>query len=294
MKSLLSRVFILIALATSIPSQALSVIDDRGNTVTLQQPALRVIALAPHIVEVAYAVGKGESLVGAVSYSNYPEAALQIPRVGSFKNFSVESVVRLQPDLILAWYGANNLEKVHKLQQLGYTVYWNDPKTLEGVGKSIEDIGLLLGAADSQQARDFNQAIEHLRASNVNKPAVSVFYQVWDEPLQTLNGDHLISDIIGLCGGVNIFSGAKTRAPKVSIESVLRADPEVIIASGMGEARPDWLDEWRNWPQLQAYQHQQLHFIPPELLQRHTPRVLQGAAEMCEQLDLARQVYAKP
>jgi iron complex transport system substrate-binding protein len=273
-------------------NQLLQVIDDLGNSISLQRPAQRVVALAPHLVEVVYAVGGGESLVGAVNYSNYPDEAINIPRVGSYKNFSVEAVMRLQPDLILAWHNSTAIAKVKKLQSLGFKVYWNDPKTLDGVSKSLVDIGRLLGAEQaSAQSATFDQTLRDLRKTYAHKSPVSVFYQVWNEPLQTLNGEHLISDVMAVCGGVNVFADVNVRAPKISVEALLRANPQVIIASGMGEARPEWLDEWRNWPQLHAYQHQQLHFIPPALLQRHTPRILQGATLMCQQLDQARQAY---
>jgi len=276
----------------SLSAQAIDVVDDRGNTVTLTQPAQRVIALAPHIVEVVYAVGRGDALVGAVSYSDYPEAAKKLPRVGSYKSFSVEAVLRLQPDLILAWYTGNGEAKIKKLQDLGLNVYWGEPRTLEGVSKSMSDIGILLGSDSAKKtAENFDKTLFNLRAKYENKTPISVFYQVWNKPLQTLNGKHLISDVMKICGGKNIFSSAKSLAPKVSVESVLRSNPQAIIASGMGVSRPEWLDEWRSWPQLQAFQNNQLHFIPPELIQRHTPRVLKGAAIMCEQLDAARDVY---
>jgi iron complex transport system substrate-binding protein len=115
-----------------------------------------------------------------------------------------------------------------------------------------------------------------------------VFYQVWDDPLFTINDTHLISDVIRLCGGHNIFSDAIPLVPKISVEMVVRRDPQVIIASGMGEERPEWLDDWRKWKSLQAIQNNQLYFIHPDLLQRHTLRILSGTEQMCAFLDQAR------
>lgn len=275
--------------------QAIEVVDDRGYHVVLDTPAKRVIALAPHIVEIVYAVGGADAIVGAVNYSDYPEAAKHLPQVGSYKSFSVEAVLRLQPDLILAWHTGNGEARVQKLQDLGFKVYWTEPKTLGGVSRSMRNIGLLLGKVEAEQAADtFDQTLASLKTTYSHKTPVSVFYQVWNEPLQTLNGEHLISDVMSLCGGVNVFGDAPSLAPKISVESVLRANPQVIIASGMAKARPEWLDEWRNWPQLQAMQHQQLYHIPPDIIQRHTPRVLQGATIMCQQIDQARRVYQQP
>jgi iron complex transport system substrate-binding protein len=117
---------------------------------------------------------------------------------------------------------------------------------------------------------------------------VTIFYQVWDRPLITAGGNELINDIITLCGGRNIFANIRRVAPKVSREAVLKRNPEVIIASGMDIERPEWLDDWLRWPSLKAVANKNLFFVPPDLLQRHTPRALLGAAQMCDQLDQAR------
>jgi iron complex transport system substrate-binding protein len=271
---------------------AIELIDDRGHVIKLDKPAQRVIALAPHIVEMVYAVGGGDALVGAVSYSDYPKAAIDVPRVGSYKNFSNESILRLRPDLVLAWHSGNGEANVKKIKELGLTVYWTEPRTLKGVGKSLRDIGILLGESQQGQAADdFEKSLQNLQEKYSHKKPVSVFYEVWNQPLQTLNGKHLISDVISLCGGINVFANEAALAPKLSVESVLHADPQVIVASGMAIERPEWLDEWLVWPQLQSVKNKQLYFIPPDLIQRHTPRVLQGARLLCEQLDKAREVY---
>jgi iron complex transport system substrate-binding protein len=104
----------------------------------------------------------------------------------------------------------------------------------------------------------------------------------------TVNGEHLISDVLRLCGGRNVFTSLPVLAPKVDIEAVLAADPEIIVASGMGEARPEWLDDWRRWQRLTAVRNDNLFFVPPELLQRHTPRILDGAERLCAAFDQAR------
>jgi len=273
-------------------AHSVTVIDDLGRRITLAKPAQRIVALAPHIVEMVYAVGAGDKLVGAVSYSDYPEAAKALPQVGTYKDFSVESILRLKPDVVLAWSSGNGAAKPEQLASLGLPVYYSEPESLEGIGLALEKIGRLSGAPNAQAVRQsFDDTLLTLRQQYSAQTPVSVFYQVWNQPLQTLNGEHVISDVMALCGGHNIFSGAAALAPQVSVESVLRANPQVIIASGMGESRPEWLDEWRAWPQLSAVAQQQLYFIPPDYIQRHTPRILLGAKLMCEQLQQARQTY---
>ena len=271
---------------------AIEVEDDRGNSIYLEQPAKRVVALAPHLVEIVFAVGRGETLKGVVSYSDFPEEAKKIPQVGSYKSFSVESILRMQPDLILGWSSGNGEEKIKALEALGLKVYRNEPRSLLDVKRSLHNVSVLLGSENpGEAAEQFEQTYKQLQQTYAHKKPINMFYEVWNKPLQTLNGEHLISDVMKLCGGVNVFADEPTLAPKLSIESVLHADPQVILASGMGVARPEWLDEWLDWPQLQAVKNQQLYFIPPDLLQRHTPRVLEGAALMCEQLEKAREVY---
>ncbi len=290
---LIKRVVIsVVLLLLPVSGFALTVVDDLGREVSLKKPAQRVVALAPHLVEMVFAVGAGDQLVGAVSYSNYPEAAQQIPRVGTYKNFSVEAILRLQPDLVLAWGTGNDSSNPEQLEKLGIPVYFTEPRKLEDIGADMEKIGQLLGAEHTNKASQaFAEQLKTLRLSYSDQAPVSVFYQVWNEPLQTLNGEHLVSDVMALCGGRNVFFDASSLAPKISVESVLRLNPQTIVASGMGEHRPEWLDEWRVWPQLQAVKDEQLYFIPPEYIQRHTPRILIGAQMLCEQLQQAREHY---
>jgi iron complex transport system substrate-binding protein len=117
---------------------------------------------------------------------------------------------------------------------------------------------------------------------------VEVFYQVWKQPMMTVNGKQIISDAIRLCGGRNVFAALPILAPTVTAEAVIAANPEVIVASGMGEARPEWLDDWRRWKTLAAVAGDNLYFIPPDLIQRHTPRILDGAEQLCLHLETAR------
>lgn len=269
---------------------AVQVKDYLQRDVVLSKPAKRIVALAPHIVENLYSAGAMSHLVGAVDYCDYPEAAKTVTRVGAISSYSLEAIVALQPDLVIVWMSTRGGEALAKLEQMGIATYASDPHTLSDVPRSIRDYGVLAGT--SIQAEQAAQAFEaHLRTLQQRYSAaspVSVLYQVWYEPLQTLNDKHIISDVIRLCGGRNSFADAVTLAPKISVESVLARNPDVIIASGMGEARPDWLDNWKKYADLKAVKTNQLYFIPPDIIQRHTARMLLGADLMCEQLAKAR------
>ena len=238
--------------------------------------------------------GAGDKLVGVVSYSDYPAAASRHAVVGSHLAWSLESIVALDPDLVIMWASGSGLNRLAVLEELGFTVYVSEPRALDDVVKTIRDIGELAGTVSESEleAARLERELLRLRERYADEPEVSVFYQMWDQPLQTLNGSHLITRVIELCGGRNIFGDAADLAPKINIESVLQRDPEVIVASGMDAARPEWLDGWRLYPSLQAVQSQALYFVHPDLLQRPTARIIEGATELCRHLDTHRQSQA--
>jgi len=282
---------VLLGLLGAAPAPAPTrVPDDAGATVVLAAPARRIVSLAPHVTELLYAAGAGGYVVGAVDYSDYPEAAKRIPRVGSYTGLDLEAIVALRPDLIIAWQSGNPPSQVERLRALGLAVYVSEPRHIEDVATNIERLGRLAGTADAalRAARAFRRRHEALRRRYAARPAVTVFYQIWDRPLMTVNGKQLISDVIHLCGGRNVFADLPILAPTVDVEAVLAADPEAIVASGAGAARPEWFDAWRRWPQLRAVRRDNLFVVPPDVLQRHGPRILDGAEHLCADLETAR------
>ena len=276
--------------ASSALAAGISVRDDTGATVSLAQPAQRIVTLSPHLAETVFAAGAGGQIVGTVDYSNYPEAARRIPRVGGYSGFDLEAVVALKPDLIIAWEGGNAPAHLQKLRRLGLPVYLSQISRLEDIAGEIERIGVLAGTRQSADtaARTFRQRLADLQARYAGRPVVRTFYEVWHQPLKTIGGQQFISSVIRLCGGENVFGTLTATAPDVTVEAVLAANPEAIIASGMGEARPEWLDDWQARPGLLAAKRKNLFFIPPDLIQRHTPRLLDGAERLCQHLETAR------
>ena len=280
----------LLATTTPIVHAQVTVTDYLGRTVTLEKPAQRIVALAPHIVENIYSAGAGDTLVGAVDYCDYPPDAKKIPRVGAISAYSLEAIVALDPDLVVVWNSGHGGKVLSKLIGLGLKVYASDPKTLDDIPRSIRDYGILTGNSGQadKAAAEFTARYKVIEEKYRRQKNLSVFYQVWNQPLQTLNDSHIISDLIRLCGGTNTFGDAPTIAPKISIESVLTRNPDVIIASGMGEERPEWLDEWRKYPSLKAVKNGDFYFVPPDIIQRHTARMLEGAERVCGALEEAR------
>lgn len=281
----------MLGLSTGIAiADPIRVIDSAHREVVLGRAAKRVVALAPHIVENAYSAGCGRKLVGAVSFSDYPPEAGALPIVGGYHAFSLEKIVSLQPDLVLAWAEGDGLQVAKPFEALGIPVYVDEPRKLEEVATSIRNFGKLCGTADvaDASAARFSRRLSELHEQYSQSSPVTVFYEVWNSPLQTINDKHIISSVIKLCGGRNIFIDTPLIAPKVSLEAVISRDPDVIVASGMDQERPEWLDEWHAYPELSAVAMQNLYFIPPTILQRHTIRILLGAQQMCSSLQQAR------
>ena len=283
--------------AAALPSHADIVVrDDTGRDVELKAPAKRIIALAPHIAESLYAAGGGDLLVGTVDYSDYPPEAKKVPRVGGYSRFDLEAIAALKPDLVLAWESGNEKPQLDKLRALGLNVFIFQPNTMDSVADQLERLGKLAGseAVANPAAERFRQRLAKLRQGNAGKPKVRTFYQIWKTPLMTVGGPQIISDAIALCGGENVFGKLKQMAPTVSVESVLEANPEAIVATGMGDARPEWLHDWDKWTQMTAVKRGNLFHINPDIMQRHTPRILDGTEQLCTALDQARARRPKP
>ena len=284
---------ILLSLAACAPAAnaAVSVVDDAGNRITLQQPARRIISMSPHVTELLFAVGGGSRIVGAMNFSDYPEAAKRIPLIGSNSQIDMERAVALKPDLLIVWKSGNTARQLEQLRQLGVPVFFSEPRKLDDVATSLTRFGQLLGteAAAKQAAAAYRAQIAALAARHSKRPTVRVFYQVWDKPVYTLSGDHMVSDAIRLCGGENIFAGLKVKAPSVSIEAVLQANPEAIFGDEQHGPDDAGITIWKPYKTMAAVARGNLFMLNSELLTRSGPRLPQGVAQLCERLETARQ-----
>ena len=271
--------------------QALTLTDDAGQPFMLQKPAQRIITLTPHATELMFAVGAGQQVVGAVDYSDYPADAEKIPRVGGYSGLNIEAILALQPDVIIYWPEGNPAREIQRLQQLKMPLYASDPNSFADIVSSLERYGEISGntAKGQQAAAQFRQRLNALQQRYSGVRTLRVFYQVWHQPLVTQSGDTFISRVLELCGGENIFANLPIRSPQISEEAVLAENPDVIIASGMGEARPEWLDHWRRYAQLKAVKNNHLYHVHPDILHRPTPRLLDGAEQVCRILEQVRQ-----
>ncbi len=278
------------AFASAAFAEPVCVEDDRGLSVCLDHPAVRIAALSPGATELIYAAGAGDKVVAVVSYSDYPEAAKSVTSVGSHTRLDLERLISLQPDLVLAWGTGNPTEQIETLARLGLPVYYVEAHEFEDIARNIENMGVLAGTKElaNLEALRFRTGIQALQERYKEAAPIKTFYQIWDEPLMTMNGSHYMSKAVSLCGGVNVFADSPRLIPRLSREAILLKNPEVIITGDRGELKTDWLNTWLSFPDLFATQRGNLFYVPASLVQRPTPRLLEGAQILCQRLDTAR------
>lgn len=280
---------VLLALAATFAaeSRALQLVDDRGVSVSLTRPAERIVTLAPHLAEIAFSAGAGAKLVGVSSSSRHPAEAERLPVVASSGRVDIERLIALKPDLVLAWRSGNAPLQVARLEHIGIPVFVTEVRMLADIPRIIRDVGVLGGSTELADARakEFATEAEALRERYAGRRGVPVLLEIWHRPLLTVNGAHLISDALRVCGGRNVFAAARTLTPLVSREQVLAARPEVIITSGSGS---DALPAWKGFEYVPAVRDHRIYAIDPDALTAQGPHVLEGVRAVCRQLDRAR------
>lgn len=277
-------------------AQPVQVRDDDGRTVMLQQPARRIVSLAPHLTELLFAAGAGDRVVGAVAYSDFPAAARQVPRIGDSAQLDLERIVALKPDLLVVWRDGNSAQQLERLAALKLPVYASEIHRMADIETTLQRLGTLAGTRDTADARAhaFAGEIAQLRTQYAQRPPLKVFYQIWHRPLLTVNGRHLISEALSICGGRNLFGGLPLLTPTVSEEAVLQADPDAIVTGSVDPNGPDNLDGWRRLRSLRAAREGHLFVVNPDTLHRPSPRMADGTRELCVKLDAARRGMSPP
>ena len=278
------------AFACAARGAAVTGTDDRGKTVSLAAPAQRIIALAPSITELVYAAGAGERLVGVARYSDFPAAAKGISQIGDASRIDLERVLSLKPDLIIGWKSGNQIADMERLEQLGFKVYVVEPATLAVIPQLLRAVGSLAGtgAIAGRAADEFERSVTALRERYGARPRVRVFYEIWHAPLMTVNGRHMINDVIRLCGGSNIFADLATLTPVVSLEAVIALQPEVVLGGSSATTPGEFIGQWRRYESFVKLRNVKAMFVDADRIQRQTPRILEGAQTVCEHLEHVR------
>lgn len=278
------------ALGTGLASaQPVSARDDNGQEVKLTQPARRVIALAPNLIELAYAAGGGEALVGAVRYSDHPPAAKKLPRVGDAFALNLERIAQLKPDLVLVWQSGLPERQRVQLRALGVPLYESEIRRVDDIATTLQRLGVLFGTqpvADAAAAT-LMQRWQGLQTRYARRAPVRVFYQLWQQPLMTINGEHLIAQAIIACGGVNVFASLPTLTPTVGWEAVVQANPQLVASARVDDDSRMPPGRWPGLAQIDAVKHGHFALVPGEI-DRMSPRFVDGAQALCEAIDKAR------
>lgn len=253
--------------------------------------AKRIIALSPHAVEMLFAIGAGENIIATTDYADYPNAAKSIPRIGGYYGIQMEKILALQPDLVVVWSGGNKLSDMTKLRSLGINIYDSNPRSLNDIATELLNLGQLTG--DQQQAqlvaKQYNEQLTRLRADNLNKPKIKVFYQLWSTPLMTVAKHSWIQQIIHVCHGNNVFFNSGNAYPQISLENVLLTAPQVILQS-QDKSNVQGIN-WQQWQQIPAVNKKQIYQLNADLLHRASPRTILGIKAVCNALDKARMAY---
>jgi len=277
-------------LSAPVCQSSINVVDSSGKMLSLDQPARKIISLAPNITELLFAIGAGKFVVGAAEFSDFPPKARLITRVGGFQTFDFEKIITLKPDLVIAWQSGTPLTNIEKLKKLGIPVFVTEAHKLEDIPVLLNKLARLTDTRTQAQKTIsiYNQHLTRLRQQSNNKKQVSVFYQIWQQPLMTINAKHMINQIINACGGVNVFADMTLLSGTVGIEDVLLNNPDVIIINDNGDRFRSWASKWKKWKQLKAVQANNIFSVTPDIISRHSPRILSGADEVCAILDKVR------
>ena len=285
------RVLVLLLAFSSHAMAEICATDDTGTELCLLEPAQRIVTLSPGATELMFAAGAGEQVIAVVDHSDYPPEADNLPRVGSHTRIDLEALVALKPDLVITWVSGNPTEQIAMLEQLGMASFAIEPRTFEGVSSALQRLLMLAGteSVGSVEADRFRKGIAELADQYRGRETVRVFYQVWDQPLMTINDEHLIGKVISLCGGQNIFGEMARLVPRIGSEDVLAGNPEAIL-SGEDEEGSSYtsLERWKQFSAMTAVAAENLFIIPASPISRPTPRLLEGARTVCEKLDVAR------
>ncbi|TKB45129.1 cobalamin-binding protein [Thalassotalea mangrovi] len=258
-----------------------------------QPEPLRIIALAPHLVEMLYDIGLGDNIVATLEHADYPGAATSIPVVGSYAQLNIEAIIALQADIIIAWKSGNPDADIQRLRQLGQTVVYSNPQTIDDIARETEAFAVRFGKAGIGQgkAQEFRASIKKLRHKYQHKAPVRVFYQIWSQPLTTVAGKAWSQQQLELCAAVNPFSRHSRDYPQVNIEDVLLADPQLLIIPTGTDNGESTAINWQRYPQLSAIKHNQIVQPNADILHRMTLRLPAELGRLCQQIEQSRQYY---
>ncbi len=258
--------------------------DEIGRRLRIPNPPKRIVSMAPSITEILFTLGLREEIVGVTDFCDYPEAVSTKQRIGGFVNPSIEKIVSLKPDLIFGIRDGNRMDTVHRLSDLGFSVYVVDPTGFDGVVKTTENIGEVVRRREksTEIVRKITKKKEIIVRLTQSLPKPRVFFQLGFSPIVTVGRGTLGDDLVRLAGGRSISENESGSYPVYGVETILSKAPEVIILSSM-DAKRDYLNlmkMWRSWKELPAVKMNAIYVVDSNLVDRPTPRVVEGLEAM--------------
>ncbi len=277
------------AVAAAAPG-AFSITDDTGRPVALARPAARIVALAPGATALLFAAGAGDRIVATIEYADEPDAAQRLPRIGDVQAIDMERLVALRPDVIVVTEAITSPLVIERVRGLGLPVYATRYTRLDDIAPSVARLGRLAGTsavADAAAAR-LAGALAAVRTQYAGRATLEVLYQVWNRPIYSIGGSHIVTDALATCGAHNVFADQGVAAPALGIEAVIARNPDVIVVSAPRAVAAPWIGEWRKFPRLAATANNRLYLFDDPRLDRMGPAAIEATANLCRILDAAR------
>jgi iron complex transport system substrate-binding protein len=292
-KNMTSRTFKALLLAASLAfsgaaSAQLSLRDDLNRPIFMKKAATRVVTLSPSLTELLFAVGAGDLAVAVDSLSVYPPETFALPKVATGAGFSLDRISTLKPDLVLAWREGIRRDEVEAMASFGTTVFVASARSLDDVSRLLRIIGQLTGRDAGAAVNAFEERLFRLKRENAYKPKLTTFIEIWNRPLTTVSGSHLLSEALEICRAENVFGDLPGFAPKVSWEEVQSKNPFLIVGAGSAASIAEFQSNWHMRPSMAAVQSGRLLFVDDDNITRASPRAPEAIAKLCRSLDDVR------
>ncbi len=270
---------------SSATGGGVTVLDDAGHKIALAHTPQRIVSTAPGATEMLFAAGAGARVIATVEYSDEPPEAKKVPRIGDSNAVDLERIVALRPDVVVVWEGGNNVAQITRLENLKLPVYRHKVERLYDIPMSLRRLGALTDtrAAAENAARDVEArlaALEKRYGQAADPP--TVLLEVWNRPIYTVGGSHMMTDSLRLCGARNVFADLKEQGPSVDTEAVIGRDPQIIVAVAPPGVSQDWLAEWKRFTTLRAVRDNRLVPFEDQRLSRLGPSAVGGTEALCD------------
>ncbi len=280
---------LLSALAAAAPARR-EVRDDTGAVVSVPAQDCRIVSLAPGTTAMLFAVGASRCLVGTIAHSDEPREAASIPVIGDAETLDFEQLLALRPTVAVVAVDVVQQVRIDRLRTLGIPVYEVHVTSLAQMPESLRRLGALTGteAAAGERAAAYTRQLDGIAATYRSRPPLRVLYQIWDRPIYTIGGRHVITDALRLCGAVNVFADLSTAAPAVTREAVVLRNPDLILVSAPPQSASEWMAEWQRFPALNAVRAGKVMVYADERMDRMGPSVIDATSSLCALIDRAR------